>query len=117
MDGMGLGWELNVQPHCNPHTSASQPLAYTQQVGLGGVGEGSGWGRAYVVPAVPLICQIPKPGICTKMQKIYTWIIKYECTHALTHILYMWWCCIYSPLIPGTLKSDFHPNAGLLPSS
>lgn len=40
MDGMGLGWKLNAQPHCNPHTYASRPLVYTQQAGLGGVGGG-----------------------------------------------------------------------------
>lgn len=34
------GLELNVQSHCNPHTSASRPVAYTQQAGLGG---GGGW--------------------------------------------------------------------------
>ena len=60
-----------MQSHCNPHTSASRPVAYALQAGsMEGEGEGEGgagsdWGRAYVVPDVPMICPILQRGMCT----------------------------------------------------
>lgn len=48
-----------------------------------GEGRGSGWGRAYVVPAVSLICQILEQGMCMSVNDMHKYT---ENEHAHMHI-------------------------------